>query len=157
MKRLAIFGAATALLLASGAHAQVARTFTMTGTWTEPVFTGGIGPERMAARAGDITGTFEVVGGDGAHVTGTAHCVGMNQHPSQIFALVLSCDSADSGGSEVSWLLLCNPIGEPGTPQQLGCVGGIQGTAGGLDGTRGLMTMHFRGGGMTTGTGQWLN
>lgn len=154
MKRLTILGAATALLLASGAQA---RTFTITGTWTQPVFTGGIGPERMAARAGDITGTFEVVMDDGTHVTGTAHCVGMNQHPSQIYRLVLSCDSTGSGGGEVSWLLGCNPIGDPATSQQLGCVGGIQGNAGELEGARGAMTMHFRSGGASTGTGQWYD
>ncbi|MXO59503.1 hypothetical protein GRI89_08110 [Altererythrobacter salegens] len=78
-----------ALMVATGAQAQ---TFTISGTWGEVKFTGGVGEQGMAARSGNAPGKVDVALDDGAKVIATAHCVGMNQHPSQIFSLVPSCD-----------------------------------------------------------------
>jgi hypothetical protein len=156
MKSIVALVAASALLAGSSAYAQTQpQTFTITGSWGEVSHTGGMGPEGMAARAGNVDGTFQAVLSDGNVVNGTAHCVGMNQHPSQIFALVISCDTT-SGDNSVSWLLGCNPANDI-AEGSFACVGGIQGKAGISMGSRGSMTMFFDGQGGSHGVGEWLN
>lgn len=156
MKSMIALAAAGVLLAGSTAYAQTEpQTFTITGSWGEVAFTGGMGPEGMAARAGNVDGTFQAVLSNGDVVNGTAHCVGMNQHPSQIFALVISCDTT-SGDNTVAWVLGCNPSDDI-AEGSVACVGAIQGKAGVSEGSRGSMTMFFDGQGSSRGTGQWLN
>ncbi len=158
MKTIVALAAAGALLAGSSAYAQTEPlTFTITGSWSEVAFTGGLGPEGMAARAGNVDGTFQAVLSNGDVVNGTAHCVGMNQHPSQIFALIISCDTTSAtGDNTVAWLLGCNPATDI-AEGSYACVGGFQGKAGLSEGTRGSMTMFFDGQGGSRGVGQWLN
>jgi hypothetical protein len=49
----------------------------------------------------------------------------------------------------------CNYLGDPGPQTPLGCVGGIQGTAGEVKGRNGLMTMEWHSTTASRGTGQW--
>lgn len=156
MKSIVALAAASALLAGSSAYAQTQpQTFTITGSWGEVTFTGGLGPEGMAARAGNVDGTFQAVLNNGEVVNGNAHCVGMNQHPSQIFSLIITCDTT-SGDNSVAWLLGCNPANDI-AEGSLACVGGIQGKSGVSLGNRGSMTMFFDGQGSSSGVGQWLN
>ena len=160
MKSLTILGVASALFLTSGALAQDSTpgslSFTMTGAWEEVEWTGGLSPNGMAARAGNNTGTIAVTNADGTVVNATARCVGMNQHPSQIFSVVISCDTTGDNGLEVAWLLGCNPVGEPDAYRGLGCVGRVEVKNGEFAGAGGSMTQYFNwSDGTSTGTGQW--
>lgn len=154
MRHLILTGiAATALLSASAASAQM---FTYEITWGEVAMVGGIGPDGSWGRGGTVSGVLTSTYADGQSYTSNLRCVGMDVAPSaSVFDVDLACDATDDAGSRTSAAYGCNYLGEPGPETPLGCVGGIRGKAGRMEGRHGAVTMHWYSDTQSRGTGQW--
>ncbi len=147
MKKL-VLAATAATLITTPAQAE---TFTYEIQFSEPQFVGGMGKEGRDGRSGTTSGPFVSTASSGETVSGTVNCVGMDQPDNGLFDVHLSCTATRTDGTKSSLIYGCNNMGEN---KGLGCVGGIEGRSGVLQGRRGSMTLHFKEG-TSVGTGQW--
>lgn len=152
MKNLMIGGVAAALL--SCATAAGAQMFTYEITWGEVDMVGGIGASGDMYQGGSVEGTYVSTYAGGEENSGTVRCVGMDQPPNSMFAIHLACNA--EGDSSLTGIAYgCNYLGEPGPETPLGCVGGMHGKSGEMDGRFGSVTMHWFSATEARGTGQW--
>lgn len=154
MKMKTILVASTISALFSGT--ALAQSFTYDVVWQPVENIGGMtGPDgKLTGAGGVVDGAYTTTYQDGSVRKGTVRCVGMDQPDNGLFDIHMSCNTKDTTGT-ASVIWGCNWLGEPGPETPLGCVGGIQGTAGEAKGRNGLMTMEWYSATASRGTGQW--
>lgn len=153
MKKLVSCTIAAALAL--GASSASAQTFVYEVSWEPLEGVGGMmGPNGYQGYGGTIKGTYTTNYSDGSESSGTVKCVGLRQPDGGIFAIHMSCSIDDTNGKS-SAVYGCNYLGEEGSDTALGCVGGLQGRDGDIEGMNGSLTMHWYAEDKAIGTGQW--
>jgi hypothetical protein len=154
MKNKTILVASAFSFLFGGA--AIAQSFTYEVVWKPLESVGGMtGPNGQRGGAGGVVdGSYTTTYQNGTVQKGTVRCVGMQQPDNGLFDIHMSCTTKEAtGAASVIWG--CNYLGDPGPQTPLGCVGGIQGTAGEVKGRNGLMTMEWYSTTASRGTGQW--
>lgn len=154
MRKLALPLVLGAAMLAGGtAHAQ---TFVYDVTWGPVESIGGVddGEGQRNYGGGSVEGTYTATYADGTERSGSLKCVGMDQPDGGIFAIHMTCN-ATSGETKSTLVYGCNFLGPRGPETPLGCVGGIQGHGGAVEGRRGGVTMEWYSETQSRGTGQW--
>ncbi|MCA1749435.1 MAG: hypothetical protein ABR601_07425 [Parasphingopyxis sp.] len=155
MKKLVFRGiAVVGLVMATGAQAE---SWTMDVSFTPANWIGGVGPDNEWGRAGTseitVNGQLE---GQAFESRGT--CAFMDQPPNALFDFHMTCQDQATDGNASHVLFGCNAI--QGREREYSCVGGIQGTAGQIQGRQGSVTMHLHSisesGASGTGVGQWF-
>ena len=146
-------GRGTGMLVATlllGAGIATAQTFSFTTESDEPTMVGA-STDAVSVGGQYWTGSTSTTFADGSTAASTSTCIAMQQPPNGMFAMHGVCDGTGETGTYTSYMG-CNPLNEDGS--EMGCVGGLIGTSGDVEGRTGSFSMHIKDG-AGTGAGLW--